>query len=89
MSIDVKKPSQQELTEQGVFEWPVWEKEESTFDWYYDSREVCYFLEGDVVVRTASGEQVSIGKGDLVSFPKGLRCSWEVKKKVRKHYRFE
>jgi len=31
---------------------------------------------------------VRIGTGDLVTFPKGLSCQWEVRSPVRKHYRF-
>ena len=88
MDIIVKKPSRQELEDTGVQSWPVWEKEESTFDWYYDDRETCYFLEGDVEVSLPDGTAVSMGKGDLVVFPEGLRCTWYIKKKVRKHYNF-
>ena len=40
-----------------------------------------------VVVKTEEGE-VSFGAGDLVTFPKGLDCTWRVKKAVRKHYFF-
>ncbi|WP_457634434.1 cupin domain-containing protein, partial [Oceanithermus desulfurans] len=28
----------------GVFGWPVWTKEESTFPWTYEDAETCYFL---------------------------------------------
>jgi len=26
--------------------------------------------------------------GDLVTFPAGLSCTWDVKKALRKHYQF-
>ncbi|AGP40227.1 hypothetical protein SCE1572_40435 [Sorangium cellulosum So0157-2] len=29
-----------------------------------------------------------IQAGDLVTFPAGLNCTWEVRSPVRKHYRF-
>jgi hypothetical protein len=29
-----------------------------------------------------------MGKGDLVTFPTGMKCTWDVKVPVRKHYRF-
>jgi elongation factor G len=29
-----------------------------------------------------------IKAGDLVTFPQGLKCTWQVKKAVRKHYKF-
>jgi len=86
--ITVKKSAQPKLLdEMGVRTWPIWTKEPSTFDWHYDEQEVCYFLEGDVTVKTSGGE-VSFGKGDLVTFPKGLSCTWHIKQAVRKHYRF-
>lgn len=88
MQIKVQKLSDPELREKGVFSWPVWEKEACEFDWHYDSSEQCYFLEGDVTV-DAQGESVHIGKGDFVVFPKGLSCTWKIKKAVRKHYQFK
>ncbi|MBN2355462.1 cupin domain-containing protein [candidate division KSB1 bacterium] len=87
MKIKIDKPSGDELDRLGVFSWPVWEKAPSTFPWHYDEQEVCYFLEGKVVVVTGD-EQVSIGKGDLVTFPRGLDCEWRVLEAVRKHYKF-
>ena len=71
-----------------VRSWPVWTKEPSTFPWTYDEQEMCYFLEGDVVVTPDGGQPVAMGPGDLVTFPAGMRCTWEVRGVVRKHYRF-
>ncbi|MFH1771684.1 MAG: cupin domain-containing protein [Candidatus Omnitrophota bacterium] len=88
MEISVYKPSEDELNGMGVKSWPIWEKEESTFDWHYDQQEECLFLEGEVVVKTADGKTVNIKKGDFASFPKGLSCTWTIKKKVKKHYNF-
>ena len=85
--IKVEKPSTQQLETLSVKSWPIWTKEPSKFDWHYDEQEICFFLEGDVEVKTADG-QVSFGKGDLVTFPQGLSCTWNVKKAVRKHYKF-
>lgn len=80
-----KKPTPEEIEE--AKKWSMWEKEESVFDWYYDEEETFYVLEGDVTV-TWDGEQISFGVGDLVTFPKGLKCTWHIKKKIRKHYTF-
>ena len=85
--ITVEKPDQKKLDSLKVTSWPTWEKEVSTFDWTYDEREQCYFLEGEVTVKTKDGE-VSFGKGDFVTFPQGLSCTWVVKKPVKKHYQF-
>ena len=86
--IKVSKPSEEQLAEMGVTEWGIWEKEASTFDWEYDQREVCYILEGKVKVTTPDGGEVEFGKGDLVEFPQGLKCTWTISEDVRKHYKF-
>jgi hypothetical protein len=70
----------------GVFDWPIWEKEVSTFPWSYDTKETCYFLAGEVVVTPEGGDPITLRKGDLVVFPAGLRCTWDIKAPVRKHY---
>jgi len=88
MEIKVQKLSQEQLKKIGVFGWPIWEKEVSRFPWSYDSVEECYFLEGKVTVESEDGKSVSFGKGDFVTFPKGLSCTWNVKGPVRKHYNF-
>lgn len=87
MKIEIKKLSKEELDKLGVFNWPIWEKEESEFDWYYDETESCYILEGEVEV-TTNKEKVTFKAGDFVTFPKGLKCRWKIKKAVRKHYNF-
>jgi uncharacterized cupin superfamily protein len=87
MKILVEKKTAGELKELGVSSWPIWTKEISRFDWHYDERERCLLLEGDVTVATPDGE-VRFGKGDFVTFPKGLSCVWTVHAPVRKHYNF-
>lgn len=81
-------PSQARLNELGVSSWSTWSKEVSTFPWTYSEREIAYVLEGEIVVTPKGGEPVSFGKGDLVTFPAGMACTWEVKKALRKHYQF-
>ena len=85
--IKIEKPDPARLKELGVESWPIWTKEPSDFPWHYDDRETCFFLEGDVTVETG-GQEVVIGKGDLVTFPKGMDCRWKIRKAVRKHYNF-
>jgi uncharacterized cupin superfamily protein len=89
MDVKVEKLGRPELASKGVFGWPVWTKEVSRFDWKYDSVEECYFLEGKVTLTAKGGRAVSFGKGDFVTFPKGLECTWDVKEPVRKHYNFK
>ncbi|RMG58440.1 MAG: DUF861 domain-containing protein [Gammaproteobacteria bacterium] len=85
----VHDPDEALLAERGVRDWPIWEKEVSRFPWTYDSAEVCYLLEGEVVVTPEGGEPVHIRAGDLVRFPAGMSCQWEIRQPVRKHYSFE
>jgi uncharacterized cupin superfamily protein len=81
-------PSQAQLAQLGVRDWPIWEKEVSEFPWSYDQEETCFILAGDVVVTPRGGAPVQISKGDLVTFPEGMSCTWKVRQPVRKHYRF-
>jgi uncharacterized cupin superfamily protein len=83
-----KNPSKERLEELGVPRWGIWTKEVSNFPWHYDEKETCFFLEGEVVVTPADQQPVKVGKGDLVTFPKGMSCTWEIRKAVRKHYQF-
>lgn len=89
MAIKKKKPTEEELEKLGVKSWGTWSKEESKFPWDYDdATETCYILEGKAEVTTEDGEKVEFEKGDLVQFPRGLKCEWNVKKKIRKYYNF-
>jgi uncharacterized cupin superfamily protein len=88
MKIEISKPKMEDMEKEGVMSWPIWEKEISRFDWHYDETEECYLLEGKAVVETDDGEKVEFGKGDFVTFPKGLSCVWEIKEPVKKHYNF-
>jgi uncharacterized cupin superfamily protein len=81
-------PARHELDTLGVFGWPVWSKGVSEFPWTYGEPEICYFLDGEAIVTPAGGEPVVVGKGDLVTFPTGMACTWQVYRPVRKHYRF-
>lgn len=89
MDITVKKLSPVEAEKKGIFSWPTWEKEASRFNWFYDDTEECYLLDGEVVVETPDGDRIEFGKGDFVTFPKGLGCTWDIKQRVRKHYNFK
>ncbi len=89
MQIEViNNPSPTQLDALGVNSWPIWEKEASSFPWTYDMQEVCFILEGEVTVTPNGGEPVFIQAGDLVTFPKGMSCQWDISKDIRKHYQF-
>lgn len=82
------QPSEEYLRQLGVFEWSIWTKEASEFPWTYGEQETCYFLEGDVIVTPDGGEPVAMGKGDLVTFPARMSCTWKIIEDVKKHYMF-
>ena len=87
-SIRIEKPDETKLQSLEVRSWPIWTKEVSEFPWSYDATEVCYVLEGRVVVTPDGGEPVEIRPGDLVTFPKGMSCTWKITAPIRKHYDF-
>lgn len=82
-------PDASVLEKLGVTSWPTWGCEVSEFPWTYDARETCYLLDGEVIVTPDGGEPVTIKAGDLVVFPAGMSCRWNVLKAVHKHYQFE
>ena len=88
MKIEVTQYEEEELKQEGVFDWPIWERDEEKFEWYYDKTELCYIIEG-VVDITTEFETITIKAGDFVTFPKGLECVWDIQSAVKKHYSFE
>ena len=89
LNVTVEKPDAAKLASLGVDNWPTWSKEVSKFPWSYNSQEIAYILEGEVTVTPKNGgSPVSFGMGDLVTFPAGLSCIWDVKKALTKHYQF-
>ena len=79
-----------QVEKQDIRSWPTWGCQPSTFPWTYTESETCYLLEGDVTVTPddESLSSVTFGAGDLVTFPCGMSCTWEVRKAVNKHYKF-
>jgi len=86
--IEITHPSASELKQLGIGIWSPWQCAPSDFDWQYTDRETAYVLKGKVVVTAADGETVELGPGDLVVFPKGLKCRWRVVETVEKVYKF-
>jgi uncharacterized protein len=84
-----QNPAQSKLDALNVTKWPTWQKEISTFDWVFPEQEIAYILEGECVITPAGGAPVSFGKGDLVTFPAGLKAVWQVNKPLHKHYKLD
>jgi uncharacterized cupin superfamily protein len=80
------KPSPAKLDVLGAYDWPIWKKEVSTFPWTYAEQETCYILKGRFIVTPDGGEPQEFKRGDLITFPKGMSCTWEILEDVEKHY---
>ncbi len=87
--VTVQKPSDEQT--QTAQTWPIWECGVSKFDWEYTQTEKCLILEGKVEITgdPETAQSVTIGPGDYVTFPSGLKCFWDIKEPIRKHYDFE
>ncbi|CAL9766316.1 unnamed protein product [Musa acuminata subsp. burmannicoides] len=68
-----------------------WGCSPSKFPWTYVAKETCYLLQGKVKVfpEGHGDEFVEIQAGDLVEFPEGMSCTWDVSVTVDKHYYFD
>ena len=80
-------PAKEKIKKLGVYNWPIWIKDVSEFPWEYDVTETCYFLEGEAIITPNDGDAVKLLKYDLVTFPKGMTCTWKITKNVKKHYK--
>jgi len=84
-----RNPAPVKLDVLGVYDWPIWRKEASSFPWTYQQQETCYILRGKFTVTPDGGEPQSFKRGDLITFPKGLSCTWDIEKDVEKHYDYQ
>ena len=83
----VEKISPQKIIDRGIGSWPIWKKEKSRFDWTYSGDEECYIINGEFSMETDEGT-FNIKPGDFVTFKDGLKCIWDIKVPVKKHYNF-
>ena len=88
MEVLVKSPcSASVIIQYGIKNWPIWECGISQFSWHYNEKEICLIIEGEASIKTKEGKIYIIKSGDLVQFPKGISCEWQITKKIKKHYR--
>lgn len=85
MKIEVDRPDNDELKEMGVASWPVWEHDEDKIEMFYDKAEQCYIISGEATI-VSEFETLVIKPGDLITFPAGLECVWDIDVTIRKHY---
>ena len=88
MKLLIKSPcSASIIIQYGIKNWPIWECEPSNFPWIYDEKEICLITKGEAKIVTEGGESYFIKAGDLVEFPEGLSCQWQISKSIKKHFR--
>lgn len=84
MDIFVRRALQEEFE---YMKWAdTWESDCTTFDYCYETDETCLITKGSATVKY-DGKEVSFGEGDLVVFPKGLKCTWIVHTPIKKFLR--
>jgi uncharacterized protein len=86
--LEILKLSDEDINLKGIRNWPVWEKKVSRFPYIYKEEEHCLFIEGEVIIESGE-EKVTLLPGDYVIFRNGLKCIWDIRKPVKKHYHFE
>lgn len=86
--IQIEHPDKARLVELGVKQWPIWEHDVAEFPWTYGEQETCFILEGTAIVTPDGEESVRIQAGELVTFPAGMSCRWNIIGAIRKHYSF-
>lgn len=80
-------PDAARLLKLKVDKWPEWKEEKAEIPWTYLQGETSYILEGRAIVTPEGGEPIEIQKGNLVTFPSGLACTWTIIEPVHKRYR--
>jgi len=84
----IQKATPELLKEYKVDSWQSWDCGPSEFPWEYSTDEICYVKKGKVIVIEENGEKVEINAGEIVIFPKGLKCTWKVIERIEKVYNF-
>ena len=88
MKVLIKSPcSASVIIQYGIKNWPIWECEPINFLWNYNEKEICLIIAGEANIKIDGGESYFIKAGDLVEFPKGLSCEWQIVKTIKKHFR--
>ncbi|KAL7581586.1 hypothetical protein ACA910_022144 [Epithemia clementina (nom. ined.)] len=85
----ISQPDQEFLEKKGVFKWGTWGCDAGSFPWTYGENESAYLLAGKVTVTPTDGRKpATFRKGDFVTFPAGMSCTWDVEEAVHKHFKF-
>ena len=58
----------------------------SRFRYTFETDETFHVIEGRVTIVLDSGDSVTLGPGDIASFPQGARATWEIAEPLRKFW---
>lgn len=86
--ISIQKATPDILKNYDIDSWSSWDCDPSEFPWEYSTDEICYVKKGRVIVTEEDGTKIEINAGDIVIFPKGLKCTWKVIDRIEKVYNF-
>ena len=70
------------IIQYGIKSWPIWQREPRKFIWHYEQKEICLIIKGQANITTKDGEIYSIKSGDLVQFPAGIYCEWDITESI-------
>lgn len=62
----------------------LWQCSPGQFEWHFGWDEFARVIEGEATIREEGGDTYTIGPGDVVHFPLGIKTDWDVKKTVKK-----
>ncbi len=84
-----RNPSPMKLEVMGIERWGIWRKQVAVFPWTNNQQETCYILRGRFTVTPDDGDPQEFKRGDLITFPAGMSCTWDILEDVEKYYDFQ
>ena len=64
----------------------IWQGEPGSHKVSYTEEEVCFLLEGKVVVSDDDGNEINLSKGDMFAIPAGFNGVWTTLETAKKLY---
>jgi hypothetical protein len=61
----------------------MWECECGTFEWQMDGDEIAYCFEGRFSITTDGDDTLTIGPGEMVLLPHGMKGTWRILEPIR------
>ncbi|MCV6639458.1 cupin domain-containing protein [Candidatus Albibeggiatoa sp. nov. NOAA] len=82
-------PAFAKLEQMAVYEWNIKKQKVSQFDWKYEQKTTYYLLDGEATIDIENQGTITVTAGDLVIFPAGIVCHWNVTQDIEKHFKYE